>query len=298
MKFDPTNPITGNNTWENCQALVNRGCKVVVLGDGGTSGAKHPRPGSHGVKDATDDLQVLQELLAKLPKANIGIVPGLSAEPMVVLDVDPRNGGDETLRRLEEEYGPLPETVSTLTPSDNGCHRFYKVPPECVESLKGKLGLGIDVICHSKYVLVEPSIGENGRQYAFDLEHHPDEHPIAELPEAWLNLLRKEVPVQYQAGEVVYPTKTSAYGRQVLQAESFIIENAPFGEQEETFNSGCLKVFSVAKAGHISYADAHQGLLNAALAMANQPGKLPWTKQEIAYKIGRTFEAAIPRNII
>jgi hypothetical protein len=40
---------------------------------------------------------------------NVGIVIGEISNP-VVLDVDPKHGGDETLKRLEQRFGPLPPT--------------------------------------------------------------------------------------------------------------------------------------------------------------------------------------------
>src|SRR5262245_48964019 len=43
------------------------------------------------------------------PDSNLGIATG-SASGVLVLDVDPRNGGDEALARLEHERGRLPPT--------------------------------------------------------------------------------------------------------------------------------------------------------------------------------------------
>ena len=70
------------------------------------------------------------------PNANIGIATGSEAG-ILVFDIDPRNGGKETLARLKKELGPLPDTVTVLT-GGGGRHldlsstrpsRSVKTPP-------------------------------------------------------------------------------------------------------------------------------------------------------------------------
>ena len=74
------------------------------------SPGKHPRT-LHGKDDATTDTEVIARWWTRWPTANIGIrpVPGL-----VVLDVDPRSGGNTTLAELIQQNGPLPETLVAL----------------------------------------------------------------------------------------------------------------------------------------------------------------------------------------
>ena len=48
------------------------------------------------------------------PEANIGIVTGI-VSGLVVLDVDARHGGAQSLVGLESEHGPLPRTVTVAT---------------------------------------------------------------------------------------------------------------------------------------------------------------------------------------
>src|SRR5689334_6745219 len=69
---------------------------------------KHPRT-ANGLKDASVDPEQIQawwHLNGRAP-ANIAIAAG-QASGLVIIDVDPRNGGDETLAALESELGPLP----------------------------------------------------------------------------------------------------------------------------------------------------------------------------------------------
>ena len=74
---------------------------------------KHPRT-LHGFKDATTDKNQIRKWWDKWPDANVGIAPGREAE-ILVFDIDPRNGGSETLKKLQAELGALPDTVTADT---------------------------------------------------------------------------------------------------------------------------------------------------------------------------------------
>ena len=62
------------------------------------SPAKHPRT-PHGLKDASLDIATIESWWSRWPDANIGIVTG-AGSGIVVLDIDPRHGGDESLAQL------------------------------------------------------------------------------------------------------------------------------------------------------------------------------------------------------
>jgi putative DNA primase/helicase len=75
--------------------------------------AKHPLT-AHGVKDATTDEATSQRWWREYPKANIGIATGKVTD-LIVLDVDPRHGGLESLQQFEGENGPLLEAPEVRT---------------------------------------------------------------------------------------------------------------------------------------------------------------------------------------
>ena len=83
--------------------------------------AKHPRT-EHGLKDATVSLSQVLAWWTEWPDANIGLPTGTH---FTVLDVDPKAGGDETLRALEGEHGALPITWRVLT-GGGGAHIFFQ----------------------------------------------------------------------------------------------------------------------------------------------------------------------------
>jgi hypothetical protein len=140
----------------------------------------------HGVHDATTDVAILASWWGgQYAGCNIG---GRVPESMFVLDVDPRNGGIESIAALEKKHGGLPETLMTLSGrGDGGRHLFYRRP---AGKLSGKrLGAGIDIKTSTGYVVLAPSIHpETARPYVrFDA-------PVV-APPAWLiDLVKPEPP--------------------------------------------------------------------------------------------------------
>ena len=73
------------------------------------------RPYTHrGLHDASTDPDQIRRWWREWPDANVGIRTGAESG-LIVLDVDPDHGGDESLAKLEAPYGPLPATVQQRT---------------------------------------------------------------------------------------------------------------------------------------------------------------------------------------
>jgi hypothetical protein len=147
-------------------------------------------PGKHPAFDgwqvaASTDFSAIKEWFSA-DRYNIGVVCGPSN--IVVVDVDPRNGGAETFARLTESHGALPETV-TADSGGGGTHYVFRRP---VGDLVSKLGSGVDLLRDNRQFLVEPSTHPSGGMYRWRQGHAPDEHAIAVLPEAWLRLVRTQ----------------------------------------------------------------------------------------------------------
>ena len=58
--------------------------------------------------------ETVAEWWERWPDANVGVITG-SLSDVVVVDVDPRNGGDATLQAIEDRRGPLPATTVART---------------------------------------------------------------------------------------------------------------------------------------------------------------------------------------
>jgi Mrp family chromosome partitioning ATPase len=98
--------------------------------------------------------------------ANIGIATGLISG-LLVVDEDPRNGGVESLERLEADYSPLPTTIESRT-GGHGTHRLFKHPgPEIhVQNRTHVAGYGgIDIKGDGGYIIAPPSNHLSGGLY-------------------------------------------------------------------------------------------------------------------------------------
>ncbi|GAA4559479.1 bifunctional DNA primase/polymerase [Pseudonocardia xishanensis] len=142
-----------------------------------TSIGKHPRT-LHGKDDATTDVETIQRWWRMWPTANVGIRP---AEGLVVLDIDPRNGGHLQLAAMQERYGWLPRTRTARTGS-GGMHLWFR----CTGDLRGALTEGIDLKTHGGYLVAPPSVHACGQRYAW-----LDTGPIVDAPDYLVGLIRR-----------------------------------------------------------------------------------------------------------
>jgi Bifunctional DNA primase/polymerase, N-terminal/AAA domain/Primase C terminal 1 (PriCT-1) len=170
--------------------------KCACGGRPGCSPGKHPRS-QNGLKDATTDEATIRRWWEMWPQANIGLVTG-APSGLVVLDIDPKNGGDVALADLLGQHGPLPETAQTRTGS-GGQHFLFAHPGSTVRNSTGKLGRGLDIKADGGYIVAPPSQHASGEEYAWIA--HPDATERAPLP-GWLMglLTREERPRQRPLG--------------------------------------------------------------------------------------------------
>jgi predicted P-loop ATPase len=119
-------------------------------------GDKAPLAGTAGYKDATTDAAQIKSWWHERPTANVAVAAGLSG--LLVLDIDPRSGGELSLTSLIEKHGPLPATFSVKT-QGGGTHFYFKSTP--VRSRSGILP-GVDVKSHGGYVVGPGSRTEKG----------------------------------------------------------------------------------------------------------------------------------------
>ncbi len=139
------------------------------------------------------------------PEANVGVITGW-VSALIVVDIDPRNGGDATIATLEAEAEPLPATVTSLT-GGGGRHLFYAHPTHLVPSRP--LGAGVDLKAEGGLVVVPPSQHASGEPYRWSPGHGPGEHELAPLP-GWLEHLSVTLDDARPAGSRVPVTRTEA----------------------------------------------------------------------------------------
>jgi len=153
---------------------------------------KTPFPDSRGFKDATPDPDAVRNLWERFPGTSVAIATGLSG--LVVVDIDPRNGGDATLAALEADHGEL-DTVSATT-GGGGTHYYYRSPvPIVIPSRANALGPGVDVKASGGYVIAPPSIHESGSTYRWNGGGSPFQRDPEALPDWMLKRLQTVRPV-------------------------------------------------------------------------------------------------------
>ncbi|UDL15892.1 DNA primase/helicase [Microbacterium phage Pumpernickel] len=180
-----TNPLQNGALWYaqnlNWQLLPCHGIRVdgkCTCGQAHTELkdiGKHPAS-RNGLTDATTDPSTLAGWWDANPRYNIGVMARNSG--FFVIDIDPRNGGDDSFAKLEEllDY-QIPKTLTAYTGAypmpggkvARGRHLFFRAPEGV--TFKGNLkaeGLpGID-IKYNGYVLLYPSNHITGVQYEWD----------------------------------------------------------------------------------------------------------------------------------
>ena len=117
---------------------------------------KHPRS-FHGVKDATTDADTISRWWHMWPDANLGIATGGG---FAVLDIDPRNGGDESLERLEAQQGEI--VTKTVRTGGGGLHLYLR---SAADLPNRTIAPGIEVKSKGLLVIAPPSLHVSGEIY-------------------------------------------------------------------------------------------------------------------------------------
>jgi len=126
----------------------------------------------NGFKDATTDLERIRAWWKLHPDAGIGLPTG-RATGLLVIDIDPRHGGDVSFTQLIEQHGPLPKTLEAAT-GGGGQHIALAYPKDVeIRNSAGKLGEGIDVRGEGGYIIASPTRHPSGKCYRWLNDHQP-----------------------------------------------------------------------------------------------------------------------------
>jgi hypothetical protein len=215
--------------WATCEAGWQL-YPVYAVDDEGTcacpKGQACPHPGKHpttprGFNDASSDPERIAELFTRWPGGNVGLKTG-RASGTIIIDVDPRHGGMETLGRLQAEHGYLPPTRMHAT-GGGGFHYALRYPEGMVEVPSRAIGPGVEVKANGAGVVMPPSNHASGGRYALLLRA-----PLAPLPPCVAEIPRRELRVlaggaepptesRFKLPERIYETASpSAASRDVL----------------------------------------------------------------------------------
>jgi len=229
----------------------------------------------HGCKDATRDLARIEEQWSRNPEANIGIGCGLPSN-VLALDIDRKHGVDgfAALAELETEFGPLPRTVRSRTPSGGG-HMLFAHPlgtrPQNRVGIKRysasgarRVYAGLDVRANGAYIVAPPSRTAVG-EYVWELD--PDFTDLAPVPEWLLRLLLSEpppgapVPLNLRSD-----LNTARYVVAAVEGESRQLASTPKGSRNNRLFIAAARLGGFVAAGVLRQADLERALEVAAEA--------------------------------
>ena len=170
-----------NKRLEYAKKLVANGHKVFPL----IKDSKKPLVGSNGFKDATDDLDQIEQWWGNNPEFNIGIRTG-EVSNLTVIDVDKLSGG---VKSIESVMHLLPkDTWMNKTP--HGGHLCFEYNSE----VKHGVGFldGIDVrndggyiVAPTSYVICDKSYCDKNHSYDYTIHKDRPKQRILVVPEVF-----------------------------------------------------------------------------------------------------------------
>ena len=176
------------------------------------SQGKHPRV-MHWLSKATNNADEIRRWWDMWPNANVGLLTGGG---LIVLDVDPRNGGDVSLAELEVEFGEIVRTPTVRT-GGGGCHVYF------AGDLPARNGFrpGLDLKSRGGFVVAPPSLHISGQRY----EWTDAVEDLQQVPEWLLEVVR------LKKLEKALETQQHDIWEKIARAEANFLESVSQGDE-------------------------------------------------------------------
>ncbi|GIH11798.1 DNA primase [Rhizocola hellebori] len=212
----------------------------------------------HGLYAATRESRRIDIMFRLVPRPMLAIRTGLASR-LVVVDVDPDHGGEDTLTGLVSD-DLCPPTLLVRTGS-GGRHLYYRHPGGKAPCSQGRLGPGIDIRGDGGYVVAPPSI-------------HPRTHtayewirawPVAEMPSALVKACQPRpapAPTPHSSAELGHGEGITSPQR-LLESLLATIARAPEGKRRTTLYGAARGVARMVAVGAINRSDAWAVLTEA-----------------------------------
>lgn len=266
---------------------------------------KHPAEGAWQLSSYISTADCYTLFMEDSRRPNAGILTG-SKSGIIVLDIDPRNGGEEGLIELLETYGGMPDTYTVKTGS-GGWHFYFQLP-EGMDLASPKLGIdGVDFLANGRMAVTPGSVSGSGTYVVHN------NAPLAMIPE-WLVALAREKRGTKSAAEIIMaadlPTRSELttsqqercyrYAIKVIEMECETYATMPWGQGNDRLFMTCCNILEILQSPwsgvDIDYArarleDARIKRWSAALAaMASNP--LMKNPGQSAEEVRITWESA------
>ena len=188
------------------QSIRDGACTCQEWRDKNGKGGPCPSPGKHPrfrnwQERATCGRDAIEEMWYTHKGSNVGIATG-AASGIFVLDVDPKNGSDDSLDSLIAKHGRLPDSLQAITGS-GGRHFYFKHPGGTVRNEVSILP-GLDIRGDGGFVVAPPSVHISGRRYDWDGLDGFDA-PILPAPPWLLDMIMEKHPAAGEKGRFDLP---------------------------------------------------------------------------------------------
>lgn len=226
-----------------------------------SSPGKHPRIRG-GLNSATRDEDLIRRWWASWPHANVAIRTG-APSGIVVVDVDPEHGGNDSLDAVLRVHGPLP-SGRTIRTGSGGTHLYFAYPGEVIPNDTGRrLGPGVDIRGDGGYVIAPPSLHMRGGRYA--VAGRGGEIP--DLPDWLVGLLRKQEQRREVAPQSLPVAHGDAWARAAADGELRHLREATPGIRNSTLNRVSFKLGQIVGAGLLDQSEIERSLVDAGVGV-------------------------------
>jgi hypothetical protein len=227
-----------------------------------------PLSGSHGFRDASCDLAVVERMWDNCPDANLGLVCGVRFD---VLDID-YDGAEESdgLLSLPSDLGDDEAVYGPTVLTGRGGYHLY-IAPQGIGTRVGFLPY-VEWRAKGSYVVAPPSVHPNGNRYSwpYPVEFGPTA-PIRPAP-TWLTDLldRRTGPNlgHYQERGIPRSDGADTYGKAALESELGRLALTPVGQRNDALCRSSFRAGQLVAAGRLDVSEA----IDAVAAVAARVG--------------------------
>lgn len=147
---------------------------------------------------ATTDKSIICQWWDIYKNPNIGVLTGNKSN-LIVLDIDKKNNGFDSLEELCGLKGNLPITCKSIT-GGGGIHLFFRDENNSIHSNAGLLGSGIDIRGEGGQIILPPSKHISGNAYYWEEGKSPFDISLASMPD-WI-IEKLKGPVNHKVVEI------------------------------------------------------------------------------------------------
>lgn len=187
-----------------------------------------------GFKDATSAPEIIREMWARWPDANVGVVTG-TVSGFWVLDID-GDDGSRSLNELQRTHGEVPATAEART-GRGGRHLLFQHPGGRIRN-RTRVRPGLDIRADGGYIIAPSS----QTIAPYDWARDPREVTIAATPDWMLAMVQGSRPdVSGWAGEeprarIEVAADVVAYAKAGFARELAELTKAQVGERNDRLN--------------------------------------------------------------